>query len=647
MRKVQQWIYTEIITTLEAVIRAYAKAQLRICRMRTGARMTLSSLQTENDPPTPVGKALEQALDRIVLNAFRSVLTGLVGLYLIFSLSHMLVLPAAIAHPMALLALSSSAACLALRWTLTRQLVAARYAHLFGAGVTGIMLVNIVVHLYWSGDPLQTTNFLLLMIGIACLFLSPVWFAVVEGTIVGAWGLVVWSLPPTPAWLHFAFAFLTTLFLATTVFLVRRRNFRRLEEFRLRDDAQKKELATALHAAEESNVALGQSNSQLAEARDAADAANRAKSEFLANMSHEIRTPLNAVIGMADIVLEDELTPIQRENVQMIQTSGTHLLDILQNILDFAKIEADRLELEKIPFAVRQSMDTVRQIFQIAASEKGIGLRYLVADEVPENILGDPVRLRQVLLNLVGNALKFTNAGEVSIAVTCRELTQQRARLHYAVRDTGIGLPADKLEHIFAAFAQADSSMTRQFGGTGLGLSISARLVEAMGGRIWVESEEGAGSTFQFEIEFDLAAAAKVAVAAEVEETALPLRILLAEDNLFNQKVAVHMLENQGHSVRVVADGVQALAALEQEHFDVLLVDIQMPEMDGFEVAEQIRANETGSDNRQTIIALTAHASAGDRQRCLQAGMDDYLTKPLRKIALVAALKRAAMATDD
>lgn len=606
--------------------------------------MTPSNIESENEQSAISDDALRQALDRIVLNAFRPVLTGLVALYLIFSLSHMLVLPPAIAQPMALLALLSSAICLGFRWILGRQLVAARHAHLFGASAIGIMLVNISLHLYWSGDPLQTTNFLLLAIGVACVFLSPWYFVGLEALIVGTWLLVIAQLPATAAWPHFGFAFLTTLFLATTVFLILRRNFRRLEEFRLRDEAQKEELATTLQIAEKSNAALEQSNHHLAEARDTADAANRAKSEFLANMSHEIRTPLNAVIGIADIVLEDKLTPTQRENVQMIQVSGTHLLDILQNILDFAKIEADRLELENAPFGVRQSVDTVWQIFHIVASEKGVDLRRAIADDVPENVLGDSVRLRQVLLNLVGNALKFTHEGEVSVTVTCRERTNERARLHFVVRDTGIGLPADKLEHIFEAFAQADSSMTRQFGGTGLGLSISARLVEAMGGRIWVESEEGAGSAFQFEVAFDLAAPAAAPAAAEDEESVVPLRILLAEDNAFNQKVAVHMLENQGHSVRVTADGVQALAALEQESFDVLLVDIQMPEMDGFEVVERIRAKEAESESRQIIIALTAHASAGDRQRCLQAGMDDYLTKPLRKNEMVAALQRAAAA---
>ena len=582
------------------------------------------------------------ALDRIVLNAFRPVLTGLAVLYLFFTISHLLVLPAEVARLMAVLALASSVVCVMLRMVLQYQWVPVRFSHLFGTGVAVVMLANCAGHLYLTGDPLQTTNFLIVAIGIACIFLSRTWFILAEALIVGSWVLVVSMLPDSSAWLHFAFAFVTTISLAAIIFLIRMRNFRRLEEFRLRDEKQKEELAIALGIAEESNAALERNNRQLAEARDAAEVANRAKSEFLANMSHEIRTPLNAVIGLADVVLEDELVQEQRESVEMIQTSGTHLLAILNNVLDFAKIEAGQLELECIPFSVQESVVGVREILSFEAREKGLDLQCEICDDLPEVLLGDPVRIRQVLLNLAGNAVKFTHKGEVAIEVKCLDQTPERAVLLFAEHDTGIGLPADKKEHIFESFSQADSTTTRQYGGTGLGLSISARLVEAMGGRIWVESEEGKGSVFQFELALDVGEEGAEEVATSVDQEISSLKVLLAEDNVVNQRVAMRMLEQEGHTVRVVGDGQQALLALKEESFDLLLTDIQMPEMDGLDLTRSVRANEAEGDTRQTIVALTAHASETDRQQCLAAGADDYLTKPLRKDDLVVLLHRVA-----
>jgi signal transduction histidine kinase/ActR/RegA family two-component response regulator len=587
-------------------------------------------------------KRIQDALDHTVLHAFRPVLMGLTVLYLIFAISHKLVLPKDIADLMVAVAFGSSVVCGILRWVLKREFLPVQHAHLLGTGVAAIMLGNSAIHFLLTGDWLQTTNFLLIVIGIACLFLSRLWFGLVCMMAIGSWALVAWVLPPSPALLHFGFAFVTTFFLAIIIFLIRVRNFRRLEAFRLLDEKQKRDLAAALEITKTSNEALEHNNRQLAEARDAAEVASRIKSEFLANMSHEIRTPLNAIIGLADLMLQNELPDDQGENIAMIQTSGIHLLDILNNILDFAKIEAERLELEYAPFSVHEQVVAVYDILQIGARKKNLKFRYEVADDVPKALIGDAVRIRQVLLNLVGNAIKFTHEGEVDIAVHCVTQTSQQATLHFVVRDTGIGLSADEKTRIFEAFSQADSSTTREYGGTGLGLSISVRLIEAMNGRFWVESEKGRGSIFQFEVSFDMADALAEAVAIHVDQKIYPLKILLAEDNVVNQRVAIRMLEKEGHVVRVVGDGQQALLALSEEQFDVLLTDIQMPEMDGVELAQKIRASEKEGGPRQKIIALTAHASEEDRQLCIASGMDDYLTKPIRRRDLMVVLQQIA-----
>jgi signal transduction histidine kinase/CheY-like chemotaxis protein len=567
------------------------------------------------------GKALDEELNAILASSLRPVCVGLALFYALLTGWYLVQYDGPAQTNMSLSTGLLSLGLLAGAVWFERNRLPPRFAHPAAAVIAGAVILNCLFLLVTVPQAQQTTNLMIAQLGFGCLLLSVPWFVGLALLSLLGWTWVAGVRTDTPEWRHFGLALAEATLFGGLVLFVRIRAYRNIQALRMRDQV-------LVH--------------NLREASEAALCATKAKSQFLANMSHEIRTPMTAMLGMTELLQMTELGPQQREYASTIDRAGSTLLQLVNDILDFSKIEAGQLPLEDISFDVALLLREVKEMLGYKAQQRGLPLLLDLPSELPLRYRGDPNRIKQVILNLVGNAIKFTHEGQVTLHARAKVLDEERSLVEIAVEDTGIGIPEEQLDRVFEAFTQADASTTRRYGGTGLGLAISSRLARLMGGELRLESTVGQGSTFTLGLVLKNAVRrTSIPAPREVHEASrYQGRVLLVEDNVDTQSLADEMLRRMGCAVDLVNDGAQALDRLERERYDLVLMDCHMPNLNGYDATREIRRREAEHGAHTTIVALSASVLPEERARCAEVGMDDYVAKPFTNRDLERVLQR-------
>jgi signal transduction histidine kinase/CheY-like chemotaxis protein len=573
------------------------------------------------DASTIDQRVISSALDGVLAASLRPVCVGLGLFYALLTVWYGFELEGEARNNMSLsTGLLSIALVVGAVW-FERNRVPPALAHPAAALIGVAAILNALLLLVSVPEPYQTTNLMIVQLGFGCLLFSLRWFGGLALLSYLGWGFVVGNRSADPQWHHFSLALIQATLFGALILVVRIRAYRDIQELRLRDQILV---------------------DQLKQANQAALVAVKAKSEFLANMSHEIRTPMTAMLGMTELMQMTELDESQREYAATIDRAGNTLLQLVNDILDFSKIEAGQLAIEKVSFNLPELLSEVHELLSVKAKQKGLTLLVEIEPETPLRYRGDPNRLKQILVNLSGNAIKFTHQGYVRLRAKGQPLDAEQAMLEIQVEDSGIGIAADQLDNIFEAFTQADASTTRKYGGTGLGLAISRQLSRLLGGELRVASDPGKGSTFTLSLVLPMVMhrSSIPAPMSPSDAARYEGRVLLVEDNPDTKSLAQELLMRMGCDVEHAANGAEALDRLASSNYDLVFMDCHMPSMNGYDATREIRKREAGTGGRHTpIIALTASVLPEERARCKEVGMDDYIAKPFssRDLQLVLA----------